>query len=86
VTESDFTNLPLLIIGTSLAGLLPLPFLSLISDEPQNQNAPSKCGGASESLALASESTTSKAPLPLDERDETDDTDQNKSREQPTLI
>ncbi len=76
--------MPLLIIGTSLAGLLPLPFLSLISDEPQkNQNAPSKCVGVSESLALASESTTSKAPLPLGE---TDETEENKSREQSNLI
>ena len=86
MTESDFTNLPLLIIGTSLAGLLPLPFLSLISDEPQNQNGPSKCAGVSESPALASESTTSKAPLPLDETDEIDETEENKSREQPNLI
>ena len=83
MTESDFTNLPLLIIGTSLAGLLPLPFLSLISDEPQNQNGPSKCAGVSESRALASETTTSKAPLPLDE---TDETEKNKSREQSNLI
>ncbi len=30
VTESDFTNLPLLVVGTNLSGLLPLPFLFLL--------------------------------------------------------
>ena len=85
MTEWDFTNLCLILIGTRVVGLLPLPFLSLIiiSYEPQDQNATSKCVGVSESLANASESTTSKSSLSLDEGDETEE---NKSREKPNLI
>ena len=84
MTEWDFTNLSLLLIGKRLSGLLPLPFLSLIiiSDEPQDQNVTSKCVGVSESLTIAPESTTSKDSLSLDEGDETEE---NKSREQPNL-
>jgi hypothetical protein len=71
------------------SGMLPLSFLSLIilSDEPQDQNVASKCVDVSESLANASESTTSKASLSLDEGDEKegDETEENKSREQPNL-
>ena len=33
VTETNFDNLPLLLVSTNLAGLLPLPFLFLIPDE-----------------------------------------------------
>ena len=33
VTESDFTQLPLLVVLTNLSGLLPLPFLFLLPNQ-----------------------------------------------------
>jgi len=38
VTESDFTNLPLLLVVTNLAGLLPLPFLFLLPEQTTNDD------------------------------------------------
>jgi len=38
VTETDFTNLPLLLVATNLAGLLPLPFLFLLPKQTTNSN------------------------------------------------
>ncbi|NET48826.1 MAG: folate/biopterin family MFS transporter, partial [Merismopedia sp. SIO2A8] len=37
VTETDFTNLWLLVLVTNLSSLLPLPFLGLLPNQTSNQ-------------------------------------------------
>jgi hypothetical protein len=39
VTETDFSQLPLLIVLTNLAGLLPLPFLFLLPKQARTRDA-----------------------------------------------